>query len=404
MRLLDYLNSNFPTDKLWSEDVFIERFMTAFGVSVKVENDLYQFKYDMISANWKEDLTRECRGVILRKTANGWIVAARPWDKFFNVHEGHSGIHEAESFNAACGDFEFHEKGDGTAIMVWFDHVKDHWRASTLGTITPANVGDIPDLTFDRLFWNTLEANGFDSRMLGNEEKDYTFLFELCCAENRILTKYPDNRVYLLSIRHNESGEYTKEPSNYAYGLGALVPHKYTFKELGITTLDAAHEWVEGQASDVEKYGEYSEGFCIYKDGAPIAKLKNRDYVDKHHAIGAGDILHTRNVVIERFFNGTLDDLMDVLVDAMKDYSDRLREWWVSNIVAQEAIVTEMRKHSFADQKAFALYLQEKVDGSFKSFYFANKDDVLSGYSLTPLLNDWIKGNWKKFEKEIKAL
>lgn len=195
-----------------------------------------------------------------------------------------------------------------------------------------------------------------------------------------------------------------KTLNEYAKAFGAKLPHKYSFKELGITTLDQATDWVESQSKDTDKYGEYPEGFCIYKHGTPIAKMKNRDYIDKHHAIGSGDVLHTRNIIIERFFNGTLDDIMDVLVDSLKNYSERVREWWIKHIITQSTVVSEMRKHNFADQKAFALYLHENVDSAFKSFYFCNKEDILAGYSLAPLLNEWIKSNWKKFEKEIKAL
>lgn len=403
MLLIDYLNKNFITTNLWSQEVLVERFMTNFGVNVKVEGDLFLFKYDMIAANWQKDLTRECRGVIVRKGVNGWSVVSRPFDKFWNVHEGHSGIHEDKDFNAACGDFEFHEKGDGTCIQMWFDNHKGIWRVSTLGSITPVNVGDIPGLTFDQLFWNTMENNGFDQNKLTEDDKSYTFLFELCCAENRILTKYPKNKVYSLAARNSSTGEYVSFET-FADRLCTSKPIVNSFVDLGITTLEQAYDWVETQSKNTDLYGEYSEGFVIYKNGTPVAKMKNRDYVDKHHAIGAGDILHTRNVVIERFFAGTLDDLMDVLVDSMKLFAERIRDWWIERSAENMVVCQELRKHDFETQKDFALYVQAHAPNQFAGFYFSNKDDIISGYIITPLLNKWIQDNWKKFEKELKSL
>lgn len=403
MILTDHLNKNFVTTSLWSQEVLVERFMANFGVNVKVENDLFLFKYDQIAANWQKDLTRECRGVILRKSVNGWVVVSRPFDKFFNQHEGHSGIHDEKSFNAACSGFEFHEKGDGTCIQMWFDNVKRIWRASTLGTITPGQVGDIPGLTFDQLFWETMEKNGFDQSKLTESDRDYTFIFELCCAENRILTKYSHNKIFLLAARNKATGEYVSF-EEFADRLHASKPTVNKFADLGITTLEQARDWVEAQSKNIDLYGEYPEGFVIYKNGTPVAKMKNRDYVDKHHAIGAGDILHTRNVVIERFFAGTLDDLMDVLVDSMKEYAERIRDWWIERSAENMVVCQELRKHDFETQKDFALYVQHHAPKQFAAFYFSNKDDILAGYVITPLLNKWIQDNWKKFEKELKSL
>jgi hypothetical protein len=36
--------------------------------------------------------------------------------------------------------------------------------------------------------------------------RDFTYLLELCCAENRIVTSYPTDRVYLIGARHVVTG------------------------------------------------------------------------------------------------------------------------------------------------------------------------------------------------------
>lgn len=52
----------------------------------------------------------------------------------------------------------------------------------------------------------------------------------------------------------------------------------------------------------------------MYLDGYPICKMKNESYVQKHGVV-TGELLYVRNIVIKRFFEDTLDDISDVLVD-----------------------------------------------------------------------------------------
>lgn len=51
----------------------------------------------------------------------------------------------------------------------------------------------------------------------------------------------------------------------------------------------------------------------VYYQNAPLCKLKNQSYVQKH-GIVTGDLLYVRNIVIDRYFAGTLDDVEDVLL------------------------------------------------------------------------------------------
>jgi hypothetical protein len=50
----------------------------------------------------------------------------------------------------------------------------------------------------------------------------------------------------------------------------------------------------------------------VYHQDLPLCKLKNQNYVQKH-GICAGDLLMQRNVIIERFFQETLDDIWESL-------------------------------------------------------------------------------------------
>lgn len=51
----------------------------------------------------------------------------------------------------------------------------------------------------------------------------------------------------------------------------------------------------------------------MYWKDYPLCKIKNLSYVQKH-GILTGNLLSVRNIVIERFFADTLDDVADALV------------------------------------------------------------------------------------------
>jgi hypothetical protein len=212
MKLLDYLNRYFSNGKSapdFNDEGIVLHFAEKFGVNVKTEEGgLFQFKYSPISAKWSRNIVSECRGTILRFTPNyGWVCCARPFDKFWNQHELACPYNDPKLFDASLGQFSFSEKIDGTCILLWWDPVLVRWRVSTLGCISTSFVADLVGVTFEDLFWRTIDKD----RVLSFFEplgRDYTGIFELYTAENRILTKYSSDRVYLLAIRGNIHGDY----------------------------------------------------------------------------------------------------------------------------------------------------------------------------------------------------
>lgn len=210
MSLVEYLNKYFKDGESGVfEDAPVElisHFLDKFGVDVKKENDLYLLKYNMITAKWSFPITHECRGSILRYDGK-WERVSFPWSKFFNLGEGLSPLTDNVLFEKHVDEFLLRSKEDGTGIQIWFDNKKNEWRASTLGTITPLPIDGFSNVTFADLFWKTFGEEA-RAKLYEHGNKDYTYLFELCCYQNRIVSKYPDNRIYLLGIRHKISGVY----------------------------------------------------------------------------------------------------------------------------------------------------------------------------------------------------
>lgn len=160
---------------------------------------VFTLNYDQIDVVDADPLSQQCRGLILRAAAEttGPIgpteIVARPFDRFFNYGAG----------SCAPVDFEnarFYEKIDGTLCIVHFDH--GSWHVGTR-SVPDADVAlDVADLTFRTLFERAARCP------LGEGlHPDFTYMFELTAAENRVVCRYDEERVVLLGIRKTQTGE-----------------------------------------------------------------------------------------------------------------------------------------------------------------------------------------------------
>lgn len=403
MSLYTYLSKYFPNGpqngKFEDKPVeLIQHFQEKFGVDVKVENNLYLFKYNMLTAKFSFELVRECRGHIWRFKDSAWNRVAAPPDKFFNQHEGYCPIFNDDEFVKRLPSLAAYRKEDGTAIQVWFDEEQNDWRASTLGTITPWNVGDYP-IKFDALFWQTLGSDNVLA-FQKNANKEMTYLFELCAVENRIVTKYKTNRVYLLTVRHNRYGTY--EPAQVmAEHLLIDTPEMFLLSSIGVNCLEDLRKWVESNCQDSEE-AEYREGFVVYDGLVPIAKLKTTRYLTLH-SVGGGDLGHTRNAVIDAFFNGALDDIWGVIHPTMQVFAESLKEKVIQMTKDVLSAIETLDASKIQTQKDYALWVQSLKYKQFSGFFFQNKEEVLKNKNIPELFSWWIKNNYKKYESTWKA-
>jgi hypothetical protein len=397
--LIEYL------EKYHVESEFTEieaDFMEKFGVTVKQEDNLLLFKYNMLAAKFTRDITWGCRGHIVRRKENSFEFVCRPFDKFFNQHEGWCPIFDPKEFSAIANCLRFVEKADGTCIPVWYDEEQDRWRVSTLGMISTGQVQDF-GITFEDLFWKTINIPY--ENFVKHLDKSNTYVFELCCPENRILTKYDSPKLFLLSIRNKDYGTYLDPETNEDLilnlneeGASSVVnPISYFFYQIDIETVDDAKLYVQKASAEVEKYGEYPEGFVIYHGLKPIAKMKNAQYVSLHHVSG-GDILHTKNVIIDSFFGGTLDDIYDHLVDAMQEFAESLKDKVSKQFLDVRKALKEIKGGTYETQKDYALAVQKYVDSKYWPFFFQNKELILSGEEDDfDLFTKWISLHYAKF-------
>jgi len=359
----------------------------------------------MLEGQFRLSITRQCRGKILRFKSNNWELVCNPPDKFFNTTEGHCKVSQEKIFKKFIKELSLHSKEDGTGITIWWDEEPQKFRISTLGCITPLNVNDL-GLTFDELFLATLKNK---SDFFGKLNKSYTYFFELCCSENRIVTKYSNNRIYLSCIRNNKTGEYVW--GEFAKPLIDLdfnikSPEKLLLETININSINNLRDYVEKNTNDTEDK-QFLEGFVVYKGLIPVAKAKSSKYLTLH-LFSNNDILATKNRIIEHYFEGNLDDVYSCLSDFLKTFADSLKDKVIKlNLEIKENInkIRNAKKefNNFEVQKDYALYVLNNCPKQFSAFFFCNKEVILNNESTEELFTSWLIEHYKKFDIYWKA-
>lgn len=372
----EYLNSNFSNFKV---NDLVSHFLLEFGVNVSNEDDLYLFKYNQISANWEKEITYECRGIILRHSATGWEYVSIPFKKFFNLEEGKCPWFEPEEFSKIVDKIVFAEKIDGSCIQVWYDNVKCIWRASTLGSISTANVFDHP-FTFSDLFWRIYLEKG---NTLSPLTVGYTYIFELWSGYNQVVTQYSENTLVLLGIRNIKTFSINDFKVEDFVSQLSNIKAPLMFKVDDIKTKNDVEIWVEKMALREDLFGKTPEGFVAWFEGLPIFKKKNEKYC-QFHRIVTGDKIYVLKNIISAVFSGNIDDIYGELNPELQAFVDRLKVQLSMTQLSVLGILSQLRGIPLDDKKAFALKLKEisttnLTCSMFEPFFFYNRIQILNG-------------------------
>lgn len=321
-----------------------------YALKVKVEGNFMLLDYNMIDSPRKHPYVDQCRGVVI------WVCpetsrleyARRPLDRFYNLGEYPEG--EAE-FDWATATVE--EKADGSLICVWANRETYRWEIGTRGnafgnnTITTLS-GEDSTITFRSLF---LRAFGGEERFeeaFGRYGLPWlTYMFELCCLENKIVTAYEGDQVYLLAARDHVSGRDLSPGmlDQLAQRLSVKRPERYKLRSF------------EEASEAVNKLENLREGFVLRDIESRRIKVKSLAYVQAHHLRGEG-VTPKRAVLlalageVEEFcsyfpeFGPLLEpyqQAVDETTDAILAAFDHLR-----GIEDQKAFALEALKHHFS--------------------------------------------------------
>lgn len=252
-----------------------------FAISVKKVDDLLVLNYNQIDSPKTHPLVIECRSLILE--AGTLNVVSRSFDRFFNYGEALNVMPMIDWSKAVA-----YEKVDGSLIKIY--NYKDHWYISTKGTAYGESDCMGYGITFAELVYRALGCKDdaeFQRIMRRSTMCPFTtYIFELTSVENRVVKRYEGYKLHFLASRYNDNGAYNTaderswilELMEYGTGIGEFVEvaQAYSF---------ATDEDCVRTAASLK---DLDEGYVIYQDGVPIAKIKSPAYVAVHHIRGEG--------------------------------------------------------------------------------------------------------------------
>lgn len=227
------------------------------------------FKYDMIDSPMANPICQEARGLVLDRS-NNWKVISWPFKKFFNYGEGHAAKIDLSTAMVL-------EKVDGTCITLYFWN--GEWRTQTLGMLDADGcVNNIfPPTTFAKLFNTTLGVDITPALL-----SCYIYTFELATPYNRIVTRYANDRIVLLSIRDMTTleevpwgGEVFSWLYSKIYSVAPIVelPKGYP---VAVTSLDEI-------ATMASQLPTMEEGYVVVDAKFNRVKIKNPSYLALLH-------------------------------------------------------------------------------------------------------------------------
>ena len=239
----------------------VEALKSKHNIIVKDYDDLIVLNYNVCSPK-HETIVRECRGLILNK--HTLDVVSRSFDRFFNLGE-----FEHQGFDNCV----VYDKIDGSLIKLY--NFNNTWYLSTRGTAfaeTTAHSGD----TFVSLCYKALGIESAEElqERCTHLDPNVTYIGELTCRENRVVTIYDGYIIHLLGARNNITGTYVSGTD--ACTIGFRPVNSYAF------------DTIENLITVTNALPDLQEGFVIWKDNTPYLKVKSHAYLVAHQTRGEG--------------------------------------------------------------------------------------------------------------------
>lgn len=272
-----------------------------YGIKVRKypEDNLVLLDYDQIESPKTHPIVVECRSLIL--AMDTLEVVSRKFDRFFNLGEAPDLYQDFDFAKAVVM-----EKADGSLIGVYFNPSTSRWEISTRGMAKAEGEHMFGGTFRDKV----LAAFGFESeehfQHTWNEHlhTGYTYIFEFCSPENRIVTKYEYAHMVLTGCRNNETGA-----EDEFYHLRTAVD---CFHEIGLDVRAPKKFDLESDdfVAEANKLDGLQEGFVIWcETTGRRVKVKAHTYMVAHKLRG-NDAVPTRKNLLALVLEGEVDEFL----------------------------------------------------------------------------------------------
>ena len=345
------------------------------GIKVKFydEEGVVLLDYHMIDSPKMNPIVIECRSLILDTFT--FEVVSRKFDRFFNYGEALEYYHDFDLSRSVIM-----EKADGSLIGVY--HHNGKWHISTRGMAFAEG---------EHVLGGTFREKVLDAFSTSEEEfqqifdgftKDTTFVFEYTSPENRIVTKYEEPLMVLLSANNAETEWEYSVAYKELYLMGLKFRPVVTYKA---SDMDAVVQLANSLPN-------LQEGFVIYD---PVSnkrmKVKSSLYVVAH-SIRGNDPLPTKKNLLRLLFTGELGEFCAYFPEWQEKAFDIQRE--VDSAYRELAIAWDKYKE-LELQKEFALAIK---DVPYNGILFQARK---KNKTVNESWNDWpLEKKISMFEKE----
>ena len=235
-------------------------------------------------------IRRECRGLLFYPDGR---IMSRRLQKFFNVNErDETAAHRIDLSQPHV----ILEKLDGSMITPVFTEAGIRWG-------TKMGITEVSMQAEEFVAHHPNYAEFAEVIM----ELGFTPIFEWCSRKKRIVIDYPEDRLVLIAIRNNVTGEYVPYFSAYQDLAGFSVNYNIDLVKIYAGTTDnMEHLIAETRAM------EDAEGWIIRFDDGHMLKIKGDWYVRIHKT--KDNLLWEKNL-IELMINERLDDTKPYMLD-----------------------------------------------------------------------------------------
>jgi hypothetical protein len=332
----------------------IEDLRTEFGIESKWNGDLVILNYDMIKSipHKTHPIVRECRGLVLRKVGEGFVIAQMPFPRFFNIME--TDDTDRFDWDYFCAE----EKLDGSMIKV--TDAPDQLLITTRNSFADSEMG-FSGITWRLAVQGLLTGSQWDV-IAGNP--NITFVFELCTPWNVVVVPHTESKLVLTGLFDHELGEELDAYSAKDLKCNFKLPEVYPF-----TSQDEVH----AHLARLRDAKDVMEGFVLRDANNLRLKVKNEFHIELHRLSNNGNIASTKSLV-SVISKGEKDEV--------SAYFPHLRHRLKEVDDAIEAEFGELYKFfqdrglgDIEDQKAFALEVVGKTPYSHALFMWKRDKD-----------------------------
>ena len=339
LKILRFINSNPNWRTILSS--------SPYNLIIKDLGDCTLIKYNQLFSDFKEQMVREARGIIVQKKGHKYRLVRIAFTKFFCAGDPNA---KRDLYKLAHRKQWFvEEKIDGSLItLAWWDN---KWHISTSGT-TDAEKADVQfemnGITNYKELFLYASKDKIDYNRL---DKRYTYMFELVGLENKVIVPYEKEDVYYLGRRDNYTLLEMPYFDDNCAGVEKCKRPKCKVVKVNKNPKKVMKE-LQKEVNGFTKEHEHFEGYVISdKSLKTRVKMKSTQYMELFFQKGNG-IFTPRKILLM-----ILDQKDDDVLSSFPEYRpkfDMVRRAlciWLENVKND---LRYMDTHTWEDKKSFA--------------------------------------------------